>query len=106
MLRRLRGLLDIVWLWRIPVDRHGNRVIPDDPDELDVDAPIPYVLTALGHRDVQELRSSAEDDCPQHEWKFERRGAVCQNCNRWASVGADPSIPAYLRPTEKREWNR
>lgn len=77
-------------------------MIRDDYDQVDIDAPIPYLLTTRAHQDLAEWRREEADRCPSHEWKFENGGAVCQNCNRWASVGSDQSIPSHLHPRERR----
>jgi uncharacterized protein YbaR (Trm112 family) len=68
---------------------------------IDPDAPIPYVLTDLGRREVAQLaEQEAEGDCPGHEWKQERRGGlICQNCGRSSTLRED--IPDYLAP---RKW--
>lgn len=74
----------------------------EDIDQVDVDKPIPYVLTALARRELQELRAAEANPCPTHEWRFEERGAVCQNCGRVAAVSGGQSIPNYLHPKGRR----
>lgn len=77
-------------------------MIQDDYDQVDVDAPIPYVLTRQAHRELAVWREEEANACPVHDWKFEHGGAVCQNCNRFASVGSEQSIPGYLHQRERR----
>lgn len=75
-------------------------------DELDVDAPIPYVITARGLRDLQEWRDEAEfPDCP-HEWALDGYELRCQNCNRAAPVPGRQNIPAYLNPRRDERKRR
>lgn len=77
-------------------------MIIDTPDQLDIDSPIPYVLTDLARRELQALRAEEANACPSHEWSFEPRGAVCQNCGRVAEVSGGQSIPSYLHPRGRR----
>jgi hypothetical protein len=71
---------------------------------MDVDAPIPYVLTARARRELQEWRDDEDfPDCP-HEWLWDRGGMRCQNCTRRQPVSTHPAIPSYLGP--KTEWKR
>lgn len=74
----------------------------EDIDQVDVDAPIPYQLTALARRELAQLRDAEANQCPNHEWKFEQRGAVCQNCGRCAEVSGGQSLPSYLHPRGRR----
>ena len=78
-------------------------MIRDDDDQVDIDVPIPYVLTALGHREVVAFRAERDSSCVKHEWKYERsRGvAVCQNCGRAAQHSSE-SIPSYLGLKDRR----
>jgi hypothetical protein len=77
-------------------------MIRDDFDQVDIDVPIPYVLTKLALRELAQLRDEEANQCPAHEWKFEPRGAVCQNCGRCAEVGGGQSVPSYLHPKGRR----
>lgn len=73
-------------------------------EEIDVDAPIPYVLTALALRELQQWRDEENfPPCP-HEWESCRLGLHCINCGTTKVISTSPSIPSYLGP--KSDWKR
>jgi len=73
-------------------------------EELDVDSPIPYVLTDRARRELAEWRAAeAFPACP-HEWEFRNGRAVCLNCELIRSLQTNKSIPSYLGP--KTDWKR
>lgn len=66
-------------------------------DELDVDAPIPYRLTARALRELAEWRADeAFPPCP-HEFVWQATGRICLNCGEEQHFPRTPSIPSYLR---------
>ena len=75
----------------------------DDFDQVDIDAPIPYSLTAKGRRDLElAIADELVDNC-QHDWRVDlHRGLVCRNCDTETRPRALGSIPAYLGPKERR----
>jgi hypothetical protein len=72
-------------------------VIGDGQAEVDVDAPIPYKLTALGHREVAQWREERRvADC-HHEWVVDfGRGLVCRGCQTVTTPRKLGGIPSYL----------
>jgi hypothetical protein len=78
-------------------------VIRDDFDQVDVDAPIPYTITAKGHRDLQFALAEEAQSCCSHDWKVDlARGLVCRSCGAETQPRKLQSIPGYLGPKERR----
>lgn len=78
-------------------------MIHDDYDQVDVDAPIPYRLTAKGRRDLElALAEEAMSRC-SHQWEVDlARGLVCRWCGSETKPRKLQSIPGYLGPKERR----
>lgn len=74
-----------------------------DDDEIDPDAPIPYVLTALGHRDAAEWRLSQKIDTCSHVWRVRRGVLECDSCGteRELPRSSAQSIPSYLKERQR-----
>jgi hypothetical protein len=72
-------------------------------DEIDVDAPIPYVLTAQGHREVAEWRLSQKIDTCAHRWRVARGVLECDLCGTERDLprSSAQSIPSYLRERQR-----
>lgn len=72
-----------------------------DHVHVNIDAPIPYTLTARGRRECAELRLAEVQDFCEHDWQVNLRiGLVCRRCGAEASVRRQ-SIPAYLGPRDR-----
>jgi hypothetical protein len=71
---------------------------------LDPHAPIPYVITDLGRRDLAAWRAELDEvECPQHEWEYAiGRGLVCQNCCAVAEMRQ--SLPDHIQPRTWGKW--
>lgn len=70
---------------------------------LDADAPIPYVLTAAGHREVALWRSEQLLDACAHRWRFHHQQLECDLCGAERDLprATGQSIPAYLKGDRK-----
>lgn len=70
---------------------------------IDPDVPIPYVLTAAGHREVELWRAEHQVDECEHRWRFRHRQLECDFCGaeRELPRGSGQSIPAYLKGDRK-----
>ena len=67
-------------------------------DDIDPDRPIPYSLTAAGHREVLELRLAEQLRSCQHRWRFRHQQLECDLCGMERQMPiSGPSIPDYLR---------
>lgn len=69
----------------------------DDFDQVDIDAPIPYTITAKGRRDLAfALAEEAQTRC-SHEWEVDlHQGFVCRRCGDVATPRKLQSIPTHL----------
>jgi hypothetical protein len=78
-------------------------VIQDDYDQVDIDSPIPYTITAKGHRDLQfALAEEAMLRCA-HQWEVDLAvGLVCRLCGAETVPAKLGSIPSYIGPRERR----
>jgi hypothetical protein len=64
--------------------------------DLNVDAPIPYVLTEKGRRDLaMALADDAIGRCA-HKWEWCNGGLKCTRCAHERDIEIEHSIPAYL----------
>lgn len=78
-------------------------MIRDDFDQIDIDAPIPYTVTAKGRRDLrQALDEEAMSRCA-HQWEVDlARGLVCRLCGTETMPRKIGSIPSHLGPKAQR----
>lgn len=85
----------------------ANRCQPgmtaDELGDLDVDSPIPYTLTALGHREVSIWRTEEQLETCAHRWRFRHKQLECDHCGleRELPASSGQSIPAYLKGDRK-----
>jgi len=77
---------------------------PSMSDYLDVDSPIPYVLTDKARRELQQWRDEENFPACPHEWKFRNGRMICVNCELIKSLQPIRRIPSYLGP--KSDWKR
>lgn len=80
---------------RRPTRRPGPMI--DDSGQVDVDAPIPYRLTARALRELAEWRAEESfPPCP-HEFVWHGHGRLCLNCGEEQRFPRETSIPSYVR---------
>lgn len=72
-------------------------------DDLDVDSPIPYTLTALGRREVAFWRLEEQLSSCAHRWRLHHGQLECDLCGveREIPKQTGQSIPAYLKGDRK-----
>lgn len=88
---------------QLPVHRHRDGVMRDDYDQVDIDAPIPYTVTANGRRALQlALAEEAMARC-SHQWEVDlARGLVCRWCGLETTPRKLQSIPSHLGPRDRK----
>jgi hypothetical protein len=76
----------------------------DQADQLDIDAPIPYKLTALGRRDCAEIRADELVNACSHTWHVVGGSLECLNCQieRPLPRSSSQNIPSYLSPKDRK----
>lgn len=78
-------------------------MIRDDFDQVDVDKPIPYRLTAKGRRDLQLAIAEEQFLNCEHDWKVDlARGLVCRRCGVETMPRKLESIPSHLGRRERK----
>jgi len=66
--------------------------------EIDPDRPIPYRLTAAGHREVALWRAEQSVSSCCHRWRFRHGQLECDLCGIERQMPqSTASIPDYLR---------
>jgi len=71
-------------------------MIRDDYDQVDVDAPIPYTITAKGRRDLELAIAEEQMAHCAHAWEVDLgRGFICRRCGA-EQLPRRSSIPSYV----------